>query len=70
MKILEIAAKCLAFAASFVRVTDEGSLPEIVQYDPSSHFECFPLPKGLTIIFVILFTYPLIFIKTSTNQGK
>ena len=25
----------------------------------------FLLPKGLTIIFIILFTYPLIFIKTS-----
>ena len=28
------------------RVTDEGSLPEIVQYGPSSRFECFTASKG------------------------
>ena len=64
MKILEIAAKCLAFAASFVRVTDEGSLPEIVQYDPSSHFECFPASKGSNNYF-----YYLIYISINIYQN-
>ena len=27
-------------------MTDEGSLPEIVQYGPSSCFECFTASKG------------------------
>ena len=54
MKIFEIAANCLAFAASFIRVTDEGSLPEIVQYGPSSSFVFLLLPKDLTIIFICM----------------
>ena len=34
-----------------LRVTDEGALPEIVQYGPSSRFECFTASKGSNIYF-------------------
>ena len=40
---MKLQQKCLAFNASFV---NEGSLPEIVQYGPSSRFECFTASKG------------------------
>ena len=35
-----------------LRVINEGSLPEIVQYGPSSSFVLLLLPKDLTIIFI------------------
>ena len=35
-------------------VTDEGSLPEIVQYGPSSCFECFTASKGSNNYFYLL----------------
>ena len=38
------------FAASF----DEGSLPEIVQYGPSSRFECVTASKGYNNYFHLL----------------
>ena len=34
-----------------LRVTDEGSLPEIVQYGPSSRFKCFTASKGTNTYF-------------------
>ena len=37
---------------SRLKTAYEGSLPEIVQYGPSSRFECLLLPKNLTIIFI------------------
>ena len=39
-KFLKLELKCSK------RVTDEGSIPEIVQYGPSSRFECFTASKG------------------------
>ena len=36
------------------RVIDEGSLPEIVQYGPSSSFVFLLLLKDLTIIFIFI----------------
>ena len=35
---------------------DEGSLPEIVQYGPSSRFECFTASKGSNNYFYLLIT--------------
>ena len=37
-----------------VLVTDEGLLPEIVQYGPSSRFECFTASKGSNNYFYLL----------------
>ena len=42
---------CIAIDSDY-RVTDEGSLPEIVQYGPSSSFVFLLLPKDLIIIFI------------------
>ena len=43
----------MAFDASFYRVTDEGSLPEIVQYGPSSRFEIFTALFAITAAGVV-----------------
>ena len=53
-KFLKLQLKCLASLPVLKRVTDEGSLPEIVQYGPSSRFECFTASKGSSNYFYLL----------------
>ena len=50
------------------RVTDEGSLPEIVQYGPSSRFECFTASKGSNNYFYLSETLPISRILHATYQ--
>ena len=40
-------------------VTDEGSVPEIVQYDPSSRSECFTASKGSNNYFYLQSIFPI-----------
>ena len=47
MKILEIAGQLSSFHCRFMRVTDEGSLPEIAQYcSEYLQYNVFSAPKG------------------------
>ena len=64
----------------FFWVTDEGSLPEIVQYGPSSRFQCFTASKGSNTYFYFLILKHTDkfsenanfqnFVKTTTNSLK
>ena len=62
-KFSKLQYNSLAFVAGFKRATDEGSLPEIAQYNPYYlPLNVLLLPEDQTFIFYLLFHMELVVI--------